>query len=92
MRDDIQTKQTGWSTCEIDGNVFTEQITVVINAMNLEGYEVVSVTPIISGAYSYMEINSSRAGIENRQEIHGGGYGYGYSHTEGMVIVGRKQK
>jgi hypothetical protein len=66
----------------IDGKQLAQDIADAIVAMNADGYEVVSMLPVISGSYNYRSAESSMGG--------GWGWGYGYSYTEGVVIVARK--
>ena len=88
-RTEIQWEQTGYSDCEIDGNRFTNDIQEAILGLNSDGYVVTSITPIISGRYNYQyQANGTR--IDNHCSGGGFSYGYGYSITEGVVIVGQK--
>jgi hypothetical protein len=56
-----------------------------------EGFEIISITPVLSGAYDY---NTKH---ETSVMFHfawgwGYGYGYGYSYTEGVVITARARE
>lgn len=84
-RKEEQWEQTGWSDCEIDGERLAQDIEKAIANLNSQGYEVVSVTPLTSGAYNwaYKTGGSSHAGW-------GYGYGYGFSYTEGVTVVAKK--
>ncbi|MBV8272950.1 MAG: hypothetical protein JO067_11840 [Cupriavidus sp.] len=80
-------QQTGYSNREIDGQRLSADIDVAVRQLNREGYEVVSVTPVISGAYDF-KYEVKFGGVN-----HGGGgygYGYGYSYTEGVTIIGKR--
>jgi len=46
-------EQTGYSNREIDGLRLSADIERAVQQLNREGYEVVSVTPVISGAYDF---------------------------------------
>ncbi|MES1927452.1 hypothetical protein [Salinisphaera sp. T31B1] len=71
----------------IDQPVFIGTIEDACNSMAEAGYEVISIMPIIRGAYSWRErgVSSVLAGLA-------GGYGYGYSYTDGAVITARLLK
>ncbi|WP_323018033.1 hypothetical protein [Castellaniella sp.] len=90
-------EQTGWSDCEIDGEKLSEDLSTAIDSLNREGYEVVSILPIISGKYAYkyqaQGISSSQRALGDTEKVSGGasyGFGYGYSYTEGVSIVARR--
>lgn len=80
-------EQTGWSDCEIDGGLLSENLQVAILNLNEEGYEVVSVTPVTSAKYDYKWNQQKGA---SQWGGSGFGYGYGYSYTEGLTIVAKK--
>jgi hypothetical protein len=87
MRKEQQWQQTGWSNREIDGRRLAKDIAAATEKLNSEGYEIVGIESVISGAYDY-KYEVKFGGIN-----HGGGgygYGYGYSYTEGVTIVARK--
>ena len=71
----------------IDHRVFIGTIEDACNTMAEAGYEVISIMPIIRGAYSWRErgVSSVLAGLA-------GGYGYGYSYTDGAVVPARLLK
>ncbi len=48
------------------------------NDLDAAGYEVISITPIVSGRTSYMAINSDAEDP-----------GHGYSVTDGLIVTGR---
>jgi len=76
---------TGWSDTEIDGARLAQDIEKAVHQLNSEGYEVVSVSEVTSGCYSW---KTNTGGINNGGW--GYGYGYGYSITEGVTIIARK--
>ncbi len=46
-------EQTGWSDCEIDGQRLTQDIQKKVNVLCEEGYEILSIMPITSGAHYF---------------------------------------
>ena len=70
--------QTGFSKSIIDTKRLTEDLNVTVENLNKEGYEVVTVTNVISGEFDYDNYSGTRT------------YGYGYSYTDGLMVVGRK--
>ena len=80
-RDEKKWVQTGFSDKQIDTVHLTKDLQETVERLNKDGYEVVSVTQVISGdhfAYSSDRIQQSY------------GYGYGYSYTDGLMVVARK--
>lgn len=79
--------QDGWSDCQIDGERLNNDVGHVIDKLNREGYEVISITPATSGtwAYKYKE-NTIHKGAGKGSY----GYGYGYSYTEGVLVLAKK--
>ena len=51
-----------------------------------EGYEVISITPILRGVHAHQY---SSGGLKKGTGTGGFGYGYGYSLTDSLLIVGR---
>ena len=64
----------GYSDSEIDGERLQRNVQQAVDGLNEEGYEVVSLVPVESGAYNWSPE----------------GYSYGYSYTEGVIILARK--
>lgn len=96
-RKETQFQQTGWSDREIDGERLSNDIARAVSVLNEQGYEVVSLLPVISGNYNYQyqaqEITSKYQSFVKTEAVSGGasfGYGYGYSYTEGVSIVTRR--
>lgn len=84
---DINWEKTGYSDCEIDGKRFSLEIENAINYLNSEGYEVVTVVPIISGNHFHYPA------VHQPVYSHSGfGLGFGYSFTEGVTIIGKKKE
>jgi hypothetical protein len=74
-------EDTGFSDCAVDGELLSKDIETSINELNKEGYEVLTITPVISGDH--------RATYSTRERT-SYGYGYGYSYTSGMTIIAKK--
>jgi len=64
----------GFSDSIIDTGRLTKDLQETVEKLNKEGYEIVSLTQVISGQYAY-DFRS---------------YGYGYSYTDGLMVVARK--
>lgn len=77
MKEEKRWVQTGVSNSLIDGERLAKDVESGVKQLNDEGYEVQSVLPVTSGDYWWnREVNLS--------------YGYGYSFTEGVIIIARK--
>lgn len=83
----------GYSDREIDGNKLSIDVNNEIEKWNSNGFKVVSITPIISGAYNYQydnsKITSEERFLGKTEKVRGGGsygFGFGYSYTEGVLI------
>lgn len=92
-----QWQQTGWSDCLLDGQRLSQDIARAVDSLNQDGFEVVSVTPVTSGAYFYQYnaqgITSSPRILLETEKVSGGGsygFGYGFSFTEGVTVIARK--
>ena len=83
-REEKKWVQTGYSDCKIDGERLTQDIQQVIDKLNGDGYEVVSTVPVISGDHQHETFAGVMAIAPS------GGYGYGFSYTEGVIIIARK--
>jgi len=97
MRKEKQWKATGFSDSKIDGEKLANDLQAAIQELNDDGYNIKSITPVISGEYDYKYqakgISSSPRLIGNTEAVSGGasyGYGYGYSYTECFIIVASK--
>jgi hypothetical protein len=80
-------QQTGWSDCEIDGECLSYDINTAVEKLNREGYEVIAIQPITSGAYNYKWAKYS-SHLNTADTCYS--YGYGYSYTEGVTIIAKK--
>jgi hypothetical protein len=63
--------------CEIDTLRLERDMAVAIAALNKEGYEVISVTPVTSGAYNFVSTGGFKPS-------------WGYSYTDAVMIIGRR--
>ncbi|MGH8225225.1 MAG: hypothetical protein ACRER1_03605 [Gammaproteobacteria bacterium] len=86
-RKEAQWAQTGWSDCSIDAARLTNDLAKVVEGLNNESYEVVSVTPVTSGKYDW-KYDVIYGGAESGGG--GYGYGYGYSFTMGLIVTAKK--
>jgi len=80
---------TGQSNCRIDGATLAADIEVAARKLLEDGFEIMAITPVLSGAYDY------KTNHETSEWFHyawGWGYGYGYSYTEGVVITARARR
>ena len=82
MRKEERWQDDGYSDCLVDGERLENDISQAVQALNATGYEVVSISMVTSGSWTY----------DYKQHLQSGyGYGYGYSYTEGAVILAKKQ-
>jgi hypothetical protein len=82
-RNETKWVQTGYSDRQIDTIRLAKDLQEAIESLNKDGYEVVSVTDVISGNYNYEYKKEAGASW-------GYSYGYGYSYTDGLMVVARK--
>jgi len=87
FRKEEQWVQTGYSDCEIDGHRLANDIASAVSKLNEQGYEVISISEVTSGKYSWAYNTNGGANCNGGW---GYGYGYGYSLTEGVVVVAKK--
>lgn len=76
---------TGVSDCQVDSVALAMDLEAKLHELEVNGYVIVNITPIISGSYSYKAEWSAKFSA-------GYGYGYGFSYTDGMMIIARKQE
>ncbi|EBR3468898.1 TPA: hypothetical protein G8N71_000671 [Salmonella enterica] len=76
--------QEGWSDCQVDGERLNEDITRTVDKLNQDGFEVISITPVTSGNWGFKYDSGS---INNGT----GRGGYGYSYTEGVLILAKEK-
>ena len=89
-RKEIQRVQKGWSETFIDTERLASDLDTQVKKLNDDGYEVVSVTPITSGTYSFKYDVSSGGNSNNGYGGYGYGYGYGYSYTASLIVTAKK--
>jgi hypothetical protein len=77
---------TGYSDCRIDGSALAADIEAAAQQLLQDGFEIMAITPVLSGAYNY-DTNQETSAMFHY--AWGWGYGYGYSYTEGVVITAR---
>ncbi len=76
--------KTGVSDSLVDSERLTKDLSTAIEKLNSDGYEVITVTPVISGLYDFV-------GVKDRiSHDDQGGYGYGYSYTDSLIIVAKQ--
>lgn len=78
--------KTGISETEIDGERLTNDLNNLLESIKNDGYEILSITPVISGAYKY-DFKAPTFNADSRPSY---GWGYGYSYTEGLNILAKK--
>ncbi len=81
--------QTGHSDCKIDGQRLARDLDEAIKKLNELGYEIVSITSVMSGEYKY-EHKNDHAWAANSGYGWGYGYGYGFSYTDSLIVVAKK--
>jgi len=86
---------TGYSDCQIDGEALARRMHEAIDPWLAQGYELFSITPVTSGSYNYYSqqgsINTKFIGTYGYVSGTGSvSYGYGYSYTEGLIVVLKK--
>jgi hypothetical protein len=83
VRKEKQWIQTGFSDCVVDSERLTEDLNSAVENLNQNGYEVLCVSSITSGDYSW---KTYAAGDSS----YGHGYGYGFSYTSSLIITAKK--
>jgi|GEM_PF-558599 len=94
MREEQQEEIVGYSDCAMDGFVLMQDMHEAIDPWLEQGYELFSITPITSGNYSY-DTNSGYdykySATHHMVSAKGyTSYSYGYSYTEGIIVVLKK--
>lgn len=74
------------SDTEVDAVDFAKRITVACNDLHDEGYDVISMQPVLRGVYGH---NHNAGVMEDGTGLGGWGYGFGYSITDSMIIIGK---
>lgn len=89
--------EDGHSDCEIDGARLAKDVENSIRDLTHIGFAVGAIVPITSGSYRYDyregSISSRERVFGNTEAVSGSSgysYGYGFSYTEGVLIVALK--
>ena len=80
---------TGYSDCRINGAALAADIEAAAQELLEEGFEILAITPVLSGAYDY---DTHHETSMMSHYAWGWGYGFGYSYTEGVVITARARQ
>lgn len=81
-------EEIGISDSRVDADRLFSDLSQAVEQCNLEGFEVVSVTPITSGDYNYQVQEGN--GLKGHAHKSSYAFGYGYSFTEGLVVIAKK--
>lgn len=76
-----------WSDEKIDGNRLTRDLEKALNQLESEGFEVMNITPVLSGKYSWTGYSRSGAGSGAADTC----ASWGFSITEGVVVTAKKR-
>lgn len=80
-----------FSDTHISMDDFARRIVEACNDLEEKGYDVVKITDVIGGSYNYAyQANGSR--IDNHCSGGGYSYGYGYSVTDGAIIIAKQRE
>ncbi|KPD21785.1 hypothetical protein [Idiomarina abyssalis] len=85
VRKEKQWVQTGFSNCVVDSERLSDDLSIAVEKLNQDGFEVVSVTPVTCGNYDW-DFHAGGVG----ESSYGYGYGYGYSYTSSLIITAKK--
>jgi len=87
------------SDCKIDGRATSDSVNQVITDLVKEGFKILSITPVTSGSYKYDyrkgSISSSPRILYDTESVYGDSgysYGYGFSYTEGVLILAEHER
>lgn len=76
---------------QIDGKEFNKIIEETVSQLDMEGFDIISITPVISGQYDCYD-GGVKTGINDAALGHSStGYGYGFSYTEGVSILAKSK-
>lgn len=70
----------------INGAELSRNTEKVLNQLESEGFDVLSITPVISGSYGWQPYSKS-VGIGSADTC----ASYGYSYTEGFIVIAKKK-
>lgn len=75
-----------YSRCKIDSERLNNDLQKAIEQLNEEGYRIMQITPVVSGLYDFSN-NTTSTGVFSNAISSDGGYGFGFSYTDSMIIV-----
>ncbi|WP_232775143.1 MULTISPECIES: hypothetical protein [unclassified Shewanella] len=81
-----KTSQWEYSNCKIDSERLNNDLQQAIETLNEQGYRVMQITTITSGNYHFSDHLSDPHLLGNGVTTEGG-YGYGFSYTDSLVIL-----
>lgn len=81
-----KTSDFEYSTCKVDSDRLDADLRQTIESLNQDGYKVVQITPVISGDFAFKDHFSDPHLLGNGVTTEGG-YGYGFSYTDSLVIL-----
>lgn len=77
-----------YSQTYIDMDAYAKAITEQCNDLHEQGYDVIKITEVIEGKYNWDKYGTSAVGNGGAPTC----YSYGYSVTDGVVIIGKKRE
>jgi len=97
FRNETQLEEVGTSDSMVDSERLAVDLAAAVQNLNDEGYTVKSITPIVSGDYSFDfksdSVKSSSRILRETEKVYGGasyGFGYGYSYTDSLIVLAEK--
>lgn len=81
-----KTSDFEYSTCKVDSDRLNADLQLAIEKLNLDGYRVVQITPVTSGDFAFKDHFSDPHLLGNGVTTEGG-YGYGFSYTDSLIIL-----
>lgn len=72
---------TDFSQSKVNAEKLSNDLREAIDELNADGYEVINITPVISGSFDYQHDTIASGGY---------GYGYGFSYTDSLIVVAKK--
>lgn len=71
---------------------FAKKITDACNDLDKNGYDVIKISEVIGGRYNYTWGNYANSHVSSGAASTCYSYGYGYSVTDGVVIIGKMRQ
>ena len=81
-----KTSEFEYSTCKVDNQRLNADLQIAIENLNHDGYKVVQITPVLSGDFGF-EDHFSDPHLLGNGVTTSGGYGYGFSYTDSLIIL-----